>query len=194
MKTYTLQQRNGIQRKGPHAIPRLIRQILQVFRILQDCNIADVESTMGSDCHLRDSRHHCLTEKKRKTESIVTVTTRSYRYCSKDVLVKLGCQIVSSSLSNEHVSRFEKFNSESPSSTSLFSSRSKISFLDTWPEWQNPAIRIETLLLVAVSPYDLCCPPFFVQCLLSVFSIRTINTARRNQQFAKIANNVIEEK
>lgn len=41
---------------------------------------------------------------------MVVVTARSYRYRSRDVLVKLGCQTVS----NEPVSPFEKFNSESP--------------------------------------------------------------------------------
>lgn len=148
---------------------------------------------MGNDCHLRESRHDGP-QKRRERQNRVVVTARSYCYRSRGVLVKLGCQTVSSCQSNEPVSRFEKFNSESPSSTSPFQSIENLIFGYVAGVAETFNSNRDTLLFAAASRYNLCCLPFFVQCLLSVFSIRAINTVRRNQQFAKIANNVIEEK
>lgn len=63
-----------IRRKRPCSVPRLVRQIFT-----SSSDIAGLRyrrNKIGSDCHLGDSRRHCPTKEKRKTESIVVVTQK----------------------------------------------------------------------------------------------------------------------
>lgn len=79
---------------------------------------------MGSDCHLRDSRHHCPTEEKDRIGSYSNGKKLSF----EEWTCKTWAPDSFEFRSNEPVSRFEKFNSESPSSTLPFYSIENLIF------------------------------------------------------------------
>lgn len=79
---------------------------------------------MGNDCHLRDSRHHCPTEEKDRIGSYSNGKKLSF----EEWTCKTWAPDSFEFRSNEPVSRFEKFNSKSPSSILPFYSIENLIF------------------------------------------------------------------